>query len=223
MTTPDLTLLTITHRAMRHDAHRLHRAVSTMRADERHVRGPDLEQWFRGFEGELVAHHAFEDRIVLPQLVKRAPTAFVQVARVDQDHKALADALGACAYALGELADPRVEWVNARGWALAATSALAEILTAHLEFTDRVILPAIAHYFSADAYAALEADAKAFRSVRQATFSVPWILSSLPVFEQLQLLEHAPRLVRMLWRVTRGRYERLADRAFGAPVLAAAC
>jgi hypothetical protein len=221
MTTPDLTLLTITHRAVRHDAHRLHRAVQSLRVDERHGRGADLEQWLRGFAGEVRAHHAFEDTIVLPRLVQRAPAAVVHVARVDQDHKAIDDALGACAHALGDLADPAVPWVEARGWALAATSALAVLVQEHLDFTDQVILPAIAHYFSADAYAALQADAKAFRSVRQAMFSVPWILASVTAHEQLVLLGAAPWPVRAIWRLTRARYERLAERAFGAAELVA--
>jgi hypothetical protein len=221
MTTPDLTLLTITHRTMRHDARRLHRAVQRLRSDERHVHGDDLEQWFRGFAGEVRAHHAFEDIVLLPRLVQRAPAAVVQVARIDQDHKAVADALGACAFALADLADPAVSWVEARGWALAATSALAEIMQAHLDFTDQVILPAISHYFSADAYAALELDAKAFRSVRQAMFSVPWVLSSVTAHEQQVLLGAAPWSVRVIWRLTRAGYERLAARAFAASELVA--
>lgn len=213
MAPPDLTLLAITHRVMRHDANRLHRAVQQMHEGERHGRGVYVRQWFHGFEGEVRAHHAFEDTILLPHLVKRAPTAFVQVARIDQDHRALADALEACAYSLGELADPMVEWVSARGWALAATSALEQLLADHLDFTDRVIVPAISHYFSEDAYAALEADAKAFRSLRQAMFSVPWILTSVTSFERAQLLDGAPRVVRVLWRLTNRGHRRLAERA----------
>jgi hypothetical protein len=189
--------------------------VQQLRRDQRHGRGDDLEHWFRGFAGEVRAHHAFEDTILLPRLVQRAPAAVVQVARVDQEHKAIADAMGACAYALAELADPAVSWVEARGWALAATSALASIMQDHLDFTDQVILPAIAHYFGADAYAALESDAKAFRSVRQATFSVPWVLSSVTAHEQQLLLDSAPWSVRAIWRLTRTGYERLASRAFG--------
>ena len=93
---------------------------------------------------------------------------------------------------------------------------LAVHMDAHLDFEDEAILPLFARHFSVERYEALEMQAQKSLGIgKQAAFTVPFLAASVTPELREQLLGGAPAPLRILYRMTKGRYARLTVAAFG--------
>lgn len=220
MDTPDLTAFTVMHRGMRTDAHRLAAAVAADVELGRTERAAAMRRWYAGHLGDLHAHHHVEDEVFFPSLQAREP-AFVERARLHDDHVRLAGVLDAVDGALAALAT--AGGAAAHREAVAATAELAGVLDTHLGFEDAEVLPRIARSFTGEEYEAMEERARRLVpvGVGQLWWTVPWIGSAATDRERAHLLAHAPLAMRVIWYASRGRYRRLATAALG-PAPAAA-
>ena len=217
-TAPDLTNYRLIHRAIRQALHQLAATAPEVDPADRR-RTTALARWWKGYSGEVLAHHTVEDDIFFPALVERVPVAAELIARTDADH-----------HVLDELMDQAAAEVDAvhRG---ARPDSLAEVLRAladhmdqHLDFEDADILPLFQRHFSREEYEGL--DARAMKHIgigRQAAFTVPFTVAAMTAEEFEHALGTAPLPMRLLYHLTKGRYARLEATVFGSgtPVVTA--
>jgi hemerythrin-like domain-containing protein len=216
MTTPDLTSYYAVHAALRGGANLLATGAATLdRRDRRRLSA--FRKFWAGYVGEVTAHHTIEDKYFFPALAAQVPVAGELIGRLDQEHHELDALMAAVTDAIDGVAtdaattQPLVD----------ALDALAAHMDAHLDVEDADILPLFARHFTSDEYVVLEQQAhKAMGIGKQAAFSVPFIVSYMTPEVRDHQLRNAPAALRVLWRLTRGRYARLTTAAFGAAACA---
>ena len=214
MTTPDLTSYHAVHAAIRGGARRFADAVETApTADRRRQRA--IVRYWKGFEGELHAHHTIEDDYFFPALAVRVSGAEQMLRRTDADHARLTELMEHCTAGAAALAAGAPD-----AFELLAGPAreLSQLMDAHLAFEDAEMLPLFAQHFTTDEYVALET--QAFESIGagpQAAFPVPFVLSQLDGATRAQMLATAPRPFRVIYKLFRGRYARLEQLALNTP------
>src|SRR5690606_6605584 len=99
---PDLTRLTVLHRAMRTGAARPAAAVATV--DEAGAdRVSALARWYRGFSAAARAHLRHEDERLFPALAEQVPSFDDHAERIEHEHRQLDRALARVGAALDEL------------------------------------------------------------------------------------------------------------------------
>lgn len=158
--TPDLLGITLAHRMMRRDLHRLTDTAERIAAGEPcpDRRAAALIRWITTVCGEIHHHHTVEDEALMPLLAVRAG-AELDLAELGSDHRALDPLLDAVRAAAGRLAasgagDPD------RGRAAAALRvALARVrdeLDEHIEDEERSMFPAIRRYITVEEWAKIE-------------------------------------------------------------------
>lgn len=200
------------HAALRDAAHAMAAVAPRLDvADAAQVRA--FCRYWKGYAGEVHAHHTTEDDVVFPALVGRAPEVGALLGGLDADHHHLdrlvaaitaavdAVAAGGSAVRLGELVDE-----------------LAAHMDAHLGVEDREVLPLIPEHFTQEEFAELEQ--KALEEIgfgAQAAFTLPWIEASVTPEERHAMLDGAPRPVRVILALSRRRFRTMAARAL-APV-----
>lgn len=170
-----------------------------------------LDRYWRGYAGELHAHHTIEDKIFMPALIERVPSVAPHIAQVDADHEKL---------------DTLIEAGNAAFAALRSGStsdAIGEIMwdldrlmCAHLDFEDDDLVPLFARHFDQDEYDAMHARAlKVIGVGRQALFTVPFIAQWMDASIWAQMYEGAPAPLKVIYRMSRRSHQRLTHRALG--------
>jgi hemerythrin-like domain-containing protein len=211
MDSPDLTLYYAVHVALRDAADRLATAAATLDpADRRRVRA--FARYWAGYVGELHDHHTIEDDFFFPALAERVEAARVHMARLADDHRVLDELVADAANALAGVTDGAAS-PAALG---AILRELAAHMRAHLDLEDAEILPLFERHFSAAEYRAV--DEPAVKSVgvgRQTLFTVPFIARAIAPEARAEVLAGVPAVFRVVYRITRGRHERLRAAAFG--------
>jgi hemerythrin-like domain-containing protein len=208
---PDLSGYRAVHTALRRGTHALaEAAVELDPADRRRVAA--YARYWKGFAGEVLAHHTIEDDICFPALVERIVGMDELITRTDADHHRLDELMSAAAAAVGELAAGR------RAPELPDVLAeLDELMHRHLDFEDAEILPQIDEHLDGEEWAALEKQAQKHLGIgTQAAFSVPFIASMLDLGDLQEVFGSAPGAFKVLYRLTRKRYNRLAAHALGS-------
>lgn len=210
--TPDLTGYHAVHGALRAAPHRMAAAVATIDpTDGRRVAA--FARYWKGFAGEVLAHHTIEDVSMFPDLLARLPDVQHLFERTDDDHEQLDRLMHACGDAVERLAG---------GFApTGAERALRELgahMDEHLDFEDAEILPLFEQHYTVEEYRELdEAAVKAIGIGPQAAFTIPFILSSASPEDRAHMMEGAPLPLVVLYRLTRGRFARLESAALGSP------
>lgn len=207
---PDLTLYRTVHAALREAAHRLARAVADA-GPARAARRGALARYWEGYAGEILAHHTIEDEFFFPALVERVPGARALIQRTDADHAHLDELMAHISVDVAILA---------RGGVAPHLPALLDELAGHMDrhlgFEDDEILPLFEQHFAADEYDALDQEAvKSLGLGKQAAFTVPFLLRAVPAERRAVVLAEAPAPLRVLYRLTRARHERLTEAALG--------
>ena len=59
--------------------------------------------YWKGYAGEIIAHHTTEDDVVFPELVRRAPQLAELMDRTDADHRHLGELMDDVTTALGAI------------------------------------------------------------------------------------------------------------------------
>jgi len=209
-TTPDLTAYHAVHTALRRGTHALAVAAADLDVADRR-RAQAFARYWKGFAGEVLAHHTIEDDVMFPALIERAPVAAELIGRTDADHERLDELMTAVAAEVEELASGRI--------APALSSELRELaslMDAHLDFEDAEVLPRFEQHFTAEEYSELDDQAaKALGLSKQAAFTIPFIASMLDPDVRDRVFGDAPAAFKLLYRATRRSHARLADRALG--------
>lgn len=218
--TPDLTLWMLLHQAMRESGDQLAAAVATLEVDDRD-RARALHRWFTGFDGELHHHHMVEDDIFFPALAARVPAYDAESGdEIVADHERLDQLLAELRTTLGQLAGPDGTAL-ALGTAQAASAELATLLHRHLALEDDDVLPMFARHFTAEEFQPMQDQAGKSMKMGQARFTVAWLMTHLDAEQQQILFDDAPGILKLVWKLTRTRYDRLAAVALGEGVLVA--
>ncbi|HEU5152466.1 MAG TPA: hemerythrin domain-containing protein [Iamia sp.] len=212
MSTADLRGYRAIHTALRDAAHAMAAAAPTLSTADP-ARLAAFRSYWRGYAGEVLAHHTTEDDVVFPELVRRVPALADLMDRADADHHHLDELMDDVTAALAAVAD------GARPDRLGGLlREVADHMDEHLGMEDERFLPMIEVSFSEEEYAALEARALEIIGVgRQAAFTIPFIAASVDDETRRHLLGDAPLPVRVILRVFRGRHARMRARALGAP------
>lgn len=213
MPAADLTSYRAVHAALRLAPHRLAGAARTLDPHD-HRRVKALGRYWRGFAGEVLAHHTVEDDNMFPALVEKVPVAAEMIERTDAEHHRLDELMAACSDAV-----ERATHGSARASSDLAGcfEALAAHMDDHLDFEDADILPLFERHFTAEEYSVLEdAAMKSLGIGAQAAFTVPFIAASVDPDTRDQIFGTAPGAFRVLYRLTRGRHARLDARVFGS-------
>jgi hemerythrin-like domain-containing protein len=216
--TADLTGYLAIHQAMRVANDQLVRGIGTARVADPE-RAAALGRWFRGYSDELRTHHHIEDDIIFPQLAGRVP-AYAQYSGAlagDHDHlDRLIDALRVALRSWAQHTSASDEARDARYAALDLAVELRDFLEEHLAIEDADVLPMIERHFTADEYVALEKQAGKAITIRQAMFTAPWYMATVDVETAARTLHEAPRALRIIYALSRRRYGKLVEAAFGA-------
>lgn len=213
---PDLTGYRLLHRGMRMDTSRLRDAVATMTEPDRRRRAPAVSRWYGGFLGEFRHHHTVEDDIFFPALARRLAVFEDQVALLGDQHRRLEEALVAVEGAVGQLADPHAAFTSSHSDAVDAVERGCAELNGHLDHEDADVLPLFVAHMSVVEFDEIEERAAKSLPRSQIAFSVPWLVSQTSDDERGHLMKDAPAFLKLVWYLTRGRYARLANKAFAS-------
>ena len=207
----DLSAYRAVHVALRRGTHALAEAARGLDPTDRR-RAEAYARFWKGFAGEVLAHHTIEDDICFPALVERIDAMAALIEQTDADHHRLDELMAAAEAAVAEIAAGRT--------AAELTTVLDELdalMHRHLDFEDAEILPLIEQHVSHDEWAALEEQAQKHMGLDlQAAFAIPFIASMLDLDDLREVFASAPGAFRVLYRLTRKRYNRLAVRALGS-------
>lgn len=207
---PDLTNYLAVHRALRTGAHRLAGAAGDLSTADARRRKAFARYW-KGYAGEVLAHHTTEDEVFFPALAERVPVAADLVVRTDADHLHLDELMDDVGEAIASLGAGRPADALVH-----LTRELAEHMQEHLDFEDREVLPLFVRHFTGAEYHDL--DQQAVKSIGigpQAAFTVPFVLGAMTPEEADTALATAPLPLKVLNALSRGPHRRLVRRAFG--------
>lgn len=209
---PDLRPSYLEHRSMRVDAAQLTALVAAAQsADVNWLAG--ITGWYTSYERAINDHHTAEEAVVYPALLERDPSFAVAAAQLEEQHRVLADRLTVAGESLHGLAAASggPSWERERDDATAATRALRESVTTHLDHEEEVAFTRCQRVFTATEFAALGARARTLVGARAVIFAGPWVLAHADPVERAQVLTDQPRLLRVLYRLMlRPRFDRLA-------------
>lgn len=214
---PDLTMYKIIHRGMRADTARLAAAVAGMTEADRAKRMPKLVRWYAGFFHDFELHHSAEDELFFPALAERVPAFADRLARLDAEHHTLEAALVTVGEAVRELGDATVRWSSVHGDALDALRVAESELTMHLDHEDEHVLPLFVSHMTKIDYDEIAERALKRQPASQLAFAVSWVMSNATDAERRHILGEAPLPLKVVWKLNRGRYERLSKNALGEP------
>lgn len=209
-TVPDLTNYRLVHKALRQAADRLAVAARQLDgADRAQVKA--FAKYWRGYSGEILAHHTVEDDFFFPALAEKVAVGAAALEAIDGDHEHLDH--------LMEAVDSEVRHVVKGGGHHVLCRLLDELaahMNEHLDIEDADLLPLFERHFSVEEYEALdEAAIKSLGVGRQAAFTVPFVVDAADPDGQVALLTGAPAPLRILYRLTRKSHARLAAKAIG--------
>lgn len=209
-TSADTTDFTAVHTCLRNGSRALAAAVAELDPRDRQ-RVTALQRYWRGYAGEVLAHHTIEDDVLYPALAERSPVAVEHLGRIDADHHLLdelMDEAHAAFAAIGAGAVPAA--------AVQVLVRLDELMHQHLDFEDSELVPLFrTHFDRAEYHALTQAATKSIGIGKQALFTVPFIGNGVSPDVRAHLFASAPPPFKVLYHLTRRRHDRLARRALG--------
>jgi hemerythrin-like domain-containing protein len=211
-TAPDTDDYRVIHHCLRITPHRLAVAVADAATGDVD-RARAIARYWAGYAGEVLAHHTVEDEVFFPRLVERVPVVADHLARVEGDHHHLDELMEACGTALERFAA-----TASPADAAEAGSVLRELarhMDSHLDFEDADLVPLFGRHFTGQEYEELTKAAMKGLSLKQALFSVPWVMHWAAPADRAKMLDGAPLPLRVIFRLTRGRHARLTALALG--------
>ncbi|MCD9625428.1 hemerythrin domain-containing protein [Rhabdothermincola salaria] len=209
---PDTTTFRLIHRALRQSAGDLAVTIGQIPTGDR-SRARALHWWYRGFAAYLHDHHVIEDDIFFPALAERVPTFAAYETGLAADHDHLDDVGGRLGEAIEGLALDGDWSVNQRV-AIDASVQMARLVQSHLETEDDDVVPLFERHFTAAEFEALNARAVKYHDPRKLAFTVPWLVSTFSADETQAMFDSTPKMIELIWRMSRRRYARRTAAAF---------
>ena len=209
---PDLSGITLTHRAMVTDTRRLAELTAAI-AQRRLPCGPKRAKAVARYV-ELMCesihhHHTMEDDVLWP-VIEASAGDFIDLTELTEDHAALdprLDRLRVHAAAFGRSADPEMARPLAAGLA-----DLHRLLEAHIADEERDLFPVIRRYVSLKDWESIE---KAARRTGRLSFEGPRILGVATDVERATLAAGVPGPLMLLLRYLAARHRRFERAVFG--------
>ena len=209
---PDLSGITLTHRAMVTDTRRLAELTAAI-AQRRLPCGPKRAKAVARYV-ELMCesihhHHTMEDDVLWP-VIEASAGDFIDLTELTEDHAALdprLDRLRVHAAAFGRSADPEMARPLAAGLA-----DLHRLLEAHIADEERDLFPVIRRYVSLKDWESIE---KAARRTGRLSFEGPRILGVATDVERATLAAGVPGPLMLLLRYLATRHRRFERAVFG--------
>lgn len=214
---PDVSGYLAIHDAMRAANRQLVTGLANAAPIDRR-RAAAVGRWFRGYSDELRTHHHIEDDLFFPQLLARVPDYATYADGLADDHHRLDELIDAIRDAIARwgAATDEIEGACALSEVSWLAMELDEFLAEHLAIEDADVIPLFQRHFDADEYAELERGAGRAITLRQALFTVPWYMATAEPTTAERTRREAPLPLRIIYVLTRRRYARLVERAFGA-------
>lgn len=210
---PDLARYDAVHQAMRTSNEWLVAGIARTRLGDRR-RIAAIRRWFSGYAGEVRTHHRTEARILFPALAERVPGFEADDAGLAAHDLRLDSVIDGLESAL-RLWDEEPASRDVRDLALGLANDLFDLLAGHLDVGDADVLPLFERHLTADGYVPLGEQVLHDLDLRQAMFTVPWFLTAVDGSTAVSTWQGAPPAIKVLFRLTRRRYTKLATIAFG--------
>jgi hypothetical protein len=202
---PDLTSFRAAHRKARKDLARNVQAVETAVEADRMTRLRPLARWARGVAHELSRQLRREHDVIFPALCDRAPLTAPVVDALAAEREAIDGLLARWPAVAARLADRSEAFGPARAEAFALATEIEERLLRRFALVEREILPVLA-----TAYSGTDLDALVVRAKRHRTAAAGPARA-----DRGTRPARSGSSVRLVWKLERGRYERLVTAAFG--------
>lgn len=214
----DMTMMYVMHHAFRRDLAAFAAAIPATPVSDRAAWEAMLERW-TGFATVLHHHHSGEDAGLWPLLLQHVDAAGDTAGRatleaMEAEHDLIDPLLSACAEGLQAIAAGGTADLRA---ALAVRMvATRDSLGRHLahEETDAITLMQ-RHLTAADWCRVEKEHFKGRVSLRELVFGVPWAAKGVPAEVRERAFSAAGPAFKVLWFLTRRRFDRLERRAFG--------
>jgi hemerythrin HHE cation binding domain-containing protein len=213
---PDMLVVNLIHQSLRIDAARLASAVAAVGPGDRPGRVAAIGAFYGQYRGQLALHHRHEDELFFPVLAARVGSDAMNLAELTGQHDALDAVLQGVSDRLGALADPAGDFAVDHAGAVAALSAMTELLFAHLTLEERHALPLFESEVPAAEFKRLEARVRKATPRDRARFMVPWLVGHASQDERTALFRSIPPLRLFYWLTL--RYYRRFDRALARAV-----
>jgi len=209
---PDLSGITLTHRAMVTDTRRLAElttAVAQRRLPCTPRRAKAVARYVELMCESIHHHHTMEDDVLWP-VIEASAGDFIDLTELTEDHAALdprLDRLRVHAAAFGRTADPEMARPLAAGLA-----DLHRLLQAHIADEERELFPVIRRYVSITDWESIE---KAAQRTGRLSFEGPRILGVATDAERQTLAASVPAPLMLMLRYLSARHRRFERAVFG--------
>ncbi|MFC4783743.1 hemerythrin domain-containing protein [Nocardioides sp. MAHUQ-72] len=209
----DLSMMYLMHHAFRRDLAAFARAVPRTPITEPATWRALLRRW-EVFSEALHHHHRGEDTWLWPALVAKADADERQVlTAMAAEHDEIDPLLTGCLAGLRMLAGGHASPDDRAALAVRLCAA-RESLGRHLAHEERDAMRILQRHLTPEEFEAVDARFVEDLEPRRLLALVPWALHEVPTDVRRDLRRRARPAQRVVWRLTRRRFERLDRRAF---------
>lgn len=208
----DLTNMYLAHHGFRRDLAAFAGAVPVTPVEDRDSWRALAERWAM-FAEVLHHHHKAEDDWLWPVLVERSDAAGRETLEaMEAEHAEIDPTLEACTAGFQRLADHADP--DTRAALSVRLSAARESLGRHLAHEERDALRLVQTVMGVERWAHFEKQIEETIRFSQVVRLVPWAIDGLSADARRQVFATTGTAHRILWQLTRRRFERLDRRAF---------
>ncbi len=211
----DLTIMYLMHHAFRRDLQRFVAAITHTPVTERATWQAITLRWER-FGEILHHHHTIEDDQIWPVLRERGTDADREhLDAMEAEHDEIDPLLASVGEGLASLSGDTLpsDAADRRAALVVRISAARDSLGRHLAHEETDALVILQRHLTPTEFEVLHKDASAGMSVGLG-FIVPWLAEDLPADAREHVLREAGVPMRVLLRLTRGRFRRQERAAF---------
>jgi putative ABC transport system ATP-binding protein len=208
---PDLTVMVVTHRAMREDLRRLTARLSVAESDLDSAWAPSISRYSMAVLAEICSWHEIEEREIWPAVAAAAGQA-VDLSPLIDDHHAIAAAADRARRALARSRQSGAATADLQG----VVTDLRSMLDDHIADVEQQVFPAMRRDLPAEAYR--QCDRRVVQTIwqRGSRFGGPWRARYAQPGELSRLLPASGPLAHLRRSADCFAYSRLERRAFGA-------
>ena len=208
----DMTVMYLMHHAFRRDLHAFSETVPRTPVEDRDAWRALGQRW-EHFAAVLHHHHTGEDTYLWPFLMGRATEEERgTLAAMEAEHAEIDPGLAACAAGFARLADHAD--VDARAGLAVRLCAVREALGRHLRHEESETIALLQRVMTQEEWEEVD---KGFAKGISFPFllrTIPWVMHQVPFEAREHVFAASGVAHRVLWRLTRPRFERLQARAF---------
>ncbi|HET6560602.1 MAG TPA: hemerythrin domain-containing protein [Marmoricola sp.] len=208
----DMSVMYLMHHAFRRDLHAFAEVVPLTPVEDRETWRALAARW-ELFSAPLHHHHTGEDTWLWPFLMDRATESEqATLEAMEAEHAEIDPGLAACAAGFARLADHADE--DARAGLAVRLCAVREALARHLRHEESDTIALLQRVMTQDEWEQIDKEL-----VKGVTFpfllrTIPWVMHGVPAEAREHVFASSGLAHRVLWRLTRPRFERLHARAF---------